>query len=160
MATASKQRAVGLHSGKKSERAAILKGASTAKTTFVTEGLYFIQHVLGEILRQSQLKTEIFKGLAAFDPFIFFKRPTESFDVLYPTFTLRSWVTPENELVCREEYLSLLDFLRSTYSSDFDITGVSRDLIKFLIAQDFMQTRTHLLCLFKLCCLCVKSSSP
>ena len=54
----------------------------------------------------------------------------------------------------------MIGFLRSTNSSDFDISGVSRDLIEFLMALDFMQTRTHLLHLFMLCCLCVTSSSP
>ena len=101
--TASKQKTEGLHSGKKPERAAILKTASKTKTTFVTEGLYFVQYVLDEILRQSGLNTEIVKRLAAFDPLVLFKRPTElalrHFDILIPPSCCVHWSLPKLNLL-------------------------------------------------------------
>ena len=93
-----------------------------------------------------------------------FKRPIDvalrHFDMLYNTFLLRTWVTVTNESACRDEYLGLLDHLRSAYSSSFEITYSSRDLIDFLINLDFVQTHQHLLHLFKLCCLCATSVGP
>ena len=102
--------------------------------------------------------------MAAFDPFILFKRPSEvglrHFDLLYATFQHRSWVTADNEGACREEYIALLDHLRVNYPSDFDLLENSKDLIDCLMGLDFFQTHEHLLYLFKLCCLCLTSSSP
>ena len=104
------------------------------------------------------------KELAAFDPFIMFRRPTEvalrHFDILYSTFLLRSCVTTANESTCRDEYVGLIDYLRNNYASDFDVTQHFRDLIDFLMSLEYMQNHSHLIHLFKLCCLCATSCSP
>ena len=103
------------------------------------------------------------KGLAAFDPFVLFKRPSEvglrHFEVLYSTFQLRSWVSGENENICRDEYLALLDHLRVNYPPDFDFNENSPDLIDFLMQLEFFQTHEHIFHLFKLCCLCLTERS-
>ena len=69
-------------------------------------------------------------------------------------------MTSADELAYRTEYLELLDYLRSTYPINFDFTEISQDLIGFLIGLEFLHDRPRLLYLFKLCCLCLKSSSP
>ena len=162
--TASKTRAEGLHFGKKSERAAIQKTATTVKTGFINDALHYIQYLVNSVLRQTGLSSDIVKGLAAFDPYIMFKRPTEvalrHFDLLYSTFCLRSWVTEANESACRDQYTELLDHLRICYGSDYDLSNSSSDLIDFLIGLEFLQSRDHLLYLFKLCCLCATTPSP
>ena len=93
-----------------------------------------------------------------------FRRPVEvalhHFDVLYSTFQKRSWVTSSNEATYRDEYLKLLDTLRTNYRPDFDITSVSPDLIQFLMRLEFFSTDDHLLYLFKLCCLCMTTVIP
>ena len=164
VATASKQSAEIVHLNKKSETAAIDKTADEATSSFAKEGLHFIQYLLKEVLNQTGLRSEIVKGLAAFDPFILVKKPSEvglrHFDLLYATFQHRSWVTTDNEDACREEYIALLDHLRVHYSSDFDLLENSKDHIDFLMGLDFFQTQEHLLYLFKLCCLCLTSASP
>ena len=164
VATASKQSAEIVHLNKKSEKAAIDKTADEATSSFAKEGLHFIQYLLKEVLNQTGLRSEIVKGLAAFDPFILFKRPSEvglrHFDLLYATFQHRSWVSTDSEDACREEYIALLDHLRVSYFSDFDLFENSKDLIDFLMGLDFFQTHEHLLYLVKLCCLCLTSSSP
>ena len=164
VATASKQSAEIVHLNKKSEKAAIEKMADEATSSFAREGLHFVQYLLKEVLNQAGLRSEIVKGLAAFDPFILFKRPSEvglrHFDLLYATFQHRSWVSSANEDACREEYIALLDHLRVSYPPDFDLLENSKDLIDFIMGLEFFQTHEHLLYLFKLCCLCLTSPSP
>ena len=127
--------------------------------SFVKEGLQFIQCSINQVLSQAGLSSEMIKGLAAFDPFVLFKRPSEvglrHFEVLYSTFQLRSWVTSANENSCRNEYLALLDHL-----ADFDLMESSTDLIDFLMGLEFFQTHEHFCYIFKLCCLCLTSCSP
>ena len=161
---ASKQKAEGIESGKRVEKSVITKTAGTVKEEFVRDGQSYLQLLIGEVFRRAGLSSNLVKGLAAFDPFLMFKRPTDvalrRFDMLYNTFLLRSWVTVTNKSVCRDEYLALLDHLHSTNPSSFESTDSSKDLIDFLINLDFVQTHQHLLHLFKLCCLCVTSVSP
>ena len=150
--------------GKKTERAAVQKTATTVKTKFIDEALQFIQCLINSVLPQTGLSSDIIKGLAAFDPFIMFKRPTEvalrHFDLLYSTFCLRSWVTKAYESTCRDQYTELLDHLRICYGPDYDLSNSSPDLIDFLLGLEFLQSRDHLLYLFKLCCLCATTPSP
>ena len=164
VAIASKQSAEIVHLNEKSEKAAIEKTADEATSSFAREGLHFVQYLLQEVLNQTGLRSEIVKGLVAFDPFILFKRPSEvglrHFDLLYAAFQHRSWVSADNEDACREEYIALLDHLRVNDSPDFDLLENSKDLIDFLMGLEFFQTHEHLLYLFKLCCLCLTSSSP
>ena len=92
IATASKQSAEVTQLNKKSEKAA--KTAAETTSSFVKEALQFIQYLVKQVLSQAGLSSEVIKGLAAFDPFVLFKRPSEvglrHFDVLYSTFQLRS----------------------------------------------------------------------
>ena len=164
LATASKQSAEIVHLNKKSKKTAIDKTAAEATSSFVKEGLQFIQYLISQVLSQAGLSSEMVKGLAAFDPFVLFKRPSEvglrHFEILYSTFQLRSWVTSANENSCRDEYLALLDHLRVNYPPDFDLMENSTDLIDFLMGLEFFQTHEHLFYVFKLCCLCLTSVSP
>ena len=82
------------------------------------------------------------------------------FDILYSTFSLRSWVSSTNESLCRDQYMQLLDHLRTAYSPDFDITSVSCDLIEFLSELEFLRDRSCLFYLVKICCLCATTVSP
>ena len=161
---ASKARAEGLHFGKKSERAAIPKTAEKAKTDFVSDSLQFFQYLINEVLKQTGLSTDIIKRLAAFDPFIMFKRPMKvalrHFDLLYRTFCLRSWVSKDNESTCPDKQTQLLDHFRIWYGSNCDVTSTSRHLIEFLMGLDFLQDREHLLYLFTLFCLSITSPGP
>ena len=164
IAAASKQSAEVIHLNKKSEKAAIDKTAAEATSSFVKKGLQFIQYLVRQVLGQAGLSSEVIKGLAAFDPFALFKRPSEvglrHFEVLYSTFQLRSWVTSANENICRDEYLALLDHLRVNYPPEFDLMENFSNLIDFLMRLGFFQTHEHLFYLFKLCCLCLISRSP
>ena len=161
---ASKQKAEGIHSGKRVEKNVIAKTAGTVKEEFVRDGQSHLQFLIGEVLRRACLSSNLVKELAAFDPFVMFKRPIDvalhHFDMLYNTSLLRSWVTVTNDSACRDEYSGLLDHLHSTYPSSFEITDSFRDLIDFLINLDFVQSHQHLLHLFKLCCLSATSVSP
>ena len=127
IATASKQSAEVAHLNKKSEKAAIEKTAAETTSSFVREALQFVQYLIKQVLSQAGLSSEVIKGLAAFDPFVLFKRPSEvglrHFDVLYSTFQLRSWVTSANENNYRDEYLALLDYLRVNYPLRFRSDG-------------------------------------
>ena len=164
VSSASKAKAEGMHFGKKSERPAILVTTETVKSDFVKDSQQYIQYLINEVLRQTRLTTNIVKGMAAFDPLILFKRPMEialrHFDILYSTFSLRSWVYSANESLCRDQYMQLLDHLRTTYDPDFDISSVSADLIEFLSELEFLRNRSCLSYLFKLCCLCATTVSP
>ena len=128
------------------------------------DGLQYLQSLIREVLQQAGLSSKIIKGLAAFDNFILFKRPIEvalrHFDLLYDTFLRQSWVAAANQAACRDEYVSLLDNLRASYSPDFVVTDSSRDLIDFLINLEFLQSRSLLIYLFKLSCLCITTVSP
>ena len=161
---ACKLKSEGVHSEKKIDKALVQKTASTIRSEFVHDGQTYIQYLIGEVLRQAGLSSNIVKGLAAFDPFIMFRRPIEvafrHFDILYSTFLLRSWVTTANESTCRDEYVGLTDYLHNNYASDFDVTKHFRDLIDFLMSLEYMQNHSHLIHLFKLCCLCATSCSP
>ena len=164
VSSASKAKAEGMHFGKKSERPAILVTTETVKSDFVKDSQQYIQYLINEVLRQTGLTTNIVKGMAAFDPLILFKRPMEialrHFDILYSTFSLSSWVSSANESLCRDQYMQLLDHLRTTYDPDFDISSVSADLIEFLSELEFLRNRSCLSYLFKLCCLCATTASP
>ena len=153
-----------MHFGKKSERPAILATTETVKSDFVKDSQQYVQYLINEVLRQTGLTTNIVKGMATFDPFILFKRPMDvalrHFDILYSTFSLRSWVSSTNESLCRDQYMQLLDHLRTAYSPDFEITSVSCDLIEFLSELEFLRDRSCLFYLFKLCCLCATTVSP
>ena len=164
VAKSCKQKAEGVHSGKKIDRAAVQKTATTIKNDFVRDTQSYLQYLIGTVLRQAGLCSNLVRGLAAFDPHIMVHRATEvalrHFDLLYRTFQLRSWVSSANESACRDEYVELLDQLRASILPSFDVTQGSADLIDFLINLDFMQEHSHLLYLFKLSCLCVTSNSP
>ena len=161
---ACKLKSEGIHSGKRADKALVQKTALTMKTEFIRDGQAYLRYVIGEVLRQAGLSSNIVKGLAAFDPFIMLRRPTEvalrHFDVLYSTFLLRSWVTASNESACRDEYVGLIDHLHDNYAPDFDVTQHFWDLIDFLVSLEYMQNHNHLMHLFKLCCLCATSCSP
>ena len=162
--TAGKARAEGIHFGKKSERPAIQATAETVKTAFVKDSQLYVQFLINEVLKRVGLTSNIVKGLAAFDPFIMFKRPMDvalkHLEMRYSTFALRSWVPSANESLCRDQYMQLLDYLRTSFGPNFDLTGTSSDLIEFLVGLEFLQDRAHLFHLFKLCCLCATSVSP
>ena len=164
VSAASKAKAEGMHFGKKPERPAILATTETVKSDFVKDSQQYIQYLVIEVLRQTGLTTNIVKGMAAFDPFILFKRPMDvalrHFDILYSTFSLRSWVSNANESLCRDQYMQLLDHLHTAYDPSFDISSVSADLIVFLSELEFLRNRSCLFYLFKLCCLCATSVSP
>ena len=162
--TASKARAEGIHFGKKSERPAIQATAGRVKTAFVKDIQHYVQFLINEVLKRVGLTSNIAKGLADFDPFIMFKRPMDvalkHFDMLYNTFALRSWVPSANESLCRDQYMQLLDHLRTSYGPNFDLICFSSDLIEFLVGLEFLQDRAHLFqLLFKLCYLCATSVS-
>ena len=164
VAKASKQKAEGIHSGKRVNKAIIQKTAGTVKADFVRDGQSYLQFLVSEVLRRAGLCSDIVKGLAGFDPLIMFNRPREvalqHFHLLYSTFLLRSWVTPTNESSCRDEYVEILDHLRASYPATFDLTDNSKDLIDFFVILELMQTHPHLIHLFKLCWLCATSNSP
>ena len=164
VSTASKARAEGLHFGKKTERAAILASAETAKADFIKDSQQYVQFLINGVHQRIGLSTNLVKGLAAFDPFILLKRPMDvalhHFDVLYSTFAHRSWVDDSNESQCRDQYIQLLDHLRTAYGPNFDITSVAADLIEFLMGLVFLHERSHLLYLFKMSCLCTTVTSP
>ena len=82
------------------------------------------------------------------------------FDVLYSTFAHRSWVEDSNESQCRDQYIQLLDHLRTAYGPNFDNTSVAADLVEFLMGLEFLHERSHLLYLFKLSCLCTTVTCP
>ena len=153
-----------VHSGKRTERAILQNTIDTIKAEFVQDGLQYLQCLIGEVLRQAGLSFNITKGLAAFDPFIMFRRPIEvalrHFDLSYDTFLRRSWVTAANHVACRDEYVSLLDNLRAKFSPDFVVTDLAQDLIDFMINLEFLQSRRLLIYLFKLSCLCITAVSP
>ena len=164
VSTACKARAEGIHFGQKTERAAILATAETVKADFVKDSQQYIQFLINGILQRTGLSTNLVKGLAAFDPYIMLKRPMDvalrHFDVPYNTFALRSWVDDSNASMCRDQYIQLLEHLRTAYGSSFDITSVAADLIEFLMGLEFLHERSHLLYLFKLSCLCTTVVSP
>ena len=162
--TASKRKTEGVHSRKRIERAILQKTTDTIKAEFVQDGLQYLQCLIGEVLRQAGLSSNILKGLAAFDPFIMFRRPIEvalrHFDLLYDTFLRRSLVTAANQVACRDEYVSLLDYLRANYSPDFVVTDLARYLMDFMINLEILQSRRLLIYLFKLSCWCITAVSP
>ena len=123
---ACKLKTEGIHSGKKAVESLVQKTALTIMNDFVRDGQAYLQYLISEVLRQAGLGSNIVKGLAAFDHFIMFKRPTEvalrHFDLLYSTFLLHSWVTAANESTCRDEYVGLLDYLHVNYALDFVMT--------------------------------------
>ena len=163
VSAASKQKTEGVHSGKRVDRALIQKTADTIKSEFVQDGLCIYSTWFCEALRQTGLSSKIVKGLAAFDPYIMFMRPTEvalrHFDMLYSTFQRQSWVIAANESACRNEYVELLDYLRANFRPNLHVTDAARDLIDFMVILELQQTREHLLYLFNLCCLCIMSVS-
>ena len=160
---AARQKAEGVHSGKRVDRSVIQKTASTIKSEFTQDVLKYIQYLIGAVLKQTGLSSYIIKGLAAFDPNLLLKRPTEvclrHFDILYSTFRRRSWVLAANEPTSRDQYIALLDYLRANYSADFEVTDAAQDLIEFMMNLEFLQSQEHLSYLFKLCCLCITTVS-
>ena len=161
---ASKQRSQGVLTGKKADKSTVQKTAVSVKNDFVQDCQKYLQFLIGGILRQAGLCSNLIRGLAAFDPCIMVKRPTEvalrHFDLLYRTFQLRSWVSTANESACWDEYVELLDQLKASSLPSFDVSQGSPDLIDFLVNLDFMQEHSHLMYLFKLSCLCITSESP
>ena len=161
---ASKQRSEGVLTGKKADKSTVQKTAVSVKNDFVQDCQSYLQFLIVGILRQAGLCSNLIRGLAAFDPCIMVKRPTEvalrHFDLLYRTFQLRSWVSSANESACRDEYVELLDQLKASSLPSFDVSQGSPDLIDFLVNLDFMQEHSHLMYLFKLSCLCITSESP
>ena len=161
---ASKLKSEGIHSGKKVDKSVIQKTAESIKNDFVQSCQKYLQFLIGGVLHQAGLCSNLVRGLAAFDPYIMVKRPTEvalrHFDLLYRTFQLRSWVSPANASACRDEYVELLDHLKASTLPSFDVSQGSVDVIDFLVNLDFMQDHDRLLYLFKLSCLCITSESP
>ena len=150
--------------GKKADKNTVQKTAVSVKNDFVQDCQNDLQFLIGGVLRQVGLCSNLIRGLAAFDPSKMVKRPTKvalrHFDLLYRTFQLRSWVSSANESACRDEYMELLDQLKASSLPSFDVSQGSPDLIGFLVNLDFMQEHSHLMYLFKLSCLCITSESP
>ena len=85
-----------IHSITGATQATIQNTADTVKADFVISGLRYISYLLDEVLRQYGHTMDILKGLAALDPFIFLKRPTEV-ALRHLRRLLRSWVTSADE---------------------------------------------------------------
>ena len=160
----SKQRSEGVHSGKNADKSTVQKTAESVKNDFVQDCQNYLQFLIGGVLRQAGLCSNLVRGLAAFDSYIMVKRPTEvalhHFDLLYRTFQLRSWVSSANKSASRDEYVELLDHRKASSLPSFDVSQGSPDLIDFLVNIEFMQEHSRLMYLFKLSCLCITSESP
>ena len=142
----------------------VQKTAESIKNDFAQDCQIYLQFLIGGVLRQAGLCSNLVRGLAAFDPYILVKRPTEvalrHFDLLYRTFQLRSWVSSANESACRDEYVELLDHLETSSLPSFDVRQGSPDLSDFLVNLDFMQEHSRLFYFFKRSCLCITSENP
>ena len=113
---------------------------------------HYIEYLINEVLRQTEISTDIIKGLAAFDTFIMFRRPKKvalrHFDIFYSTFCLTSWVTKANQSVSRDQYTQLLDHLRVCDGPNFGVTSTYQYLIEFLLGLDFLQS-SYVVCALK-----------
>ena len=129
---ACKSKTEAVHSGKRTDKATFQKSASTIKYEVIQDVFSNIQYIVGGTcgsflhlhfgVTPARSFSNIIKGLAAFDFFIMFKRPTEvsfrHFDILYSTLQRPSWVLSSNESARREQYIELLDYFRANSASD------------------------------------------
>ena len=74
---ASNLKAAGILFNKKSSKAVINKTAEPAKSDFITDAMKHFVYLLGKVLRHTGLSSDVIKRLAAVDPYIMFKRPTD-----------------------------------------------------------------------------------
>ena len=164
VAAACKLKAERVHFGKQTDKAIIAKTADDLKEDFATKAKNYIRFFLAEFLKQPGISSDIVKGLACFDPFVLFKTSqefaTSCFEQLYTSFRLRRWVLSSNASLCREQYLELLDHLRSLFPSPVDPVAAIPDVIDFLLNLDYLHNRPNLLHLFRLSCLCLTTTAP
>ena len=158
---ANKAKTEGLHFGKKSERAAIQAKTETVRADFMKDSHHYMQILINGILQRTGLSTNLGKGWLLSTHASCWRGlwmwPCDN--LTYLTVPLRS-APGSNEPFCRDQYIQMLDHLRIAYGPNFEISSVAIDLIEFLIGLEFLHERSHLLDLFKLCCLCTTVTSP
>ena len=141
--TVRKFKAEKIHVEKSSDKDVIQKTIGKVKTGFSSDAPNYMSILLGGMLQKIELTSDLVKKLAAFDSFNF-RRPLEiallHFDFLYSTFQLHSWMTSTYEAARSDQYLKLLDFPKTTFSAEFEITNVSQDLTEFFKDLEFLQT--------------------
>ena len=149
-------------SGKPGSRANLPKVIKENKDEFGRLGRSYVAYLFHAPQSNLQLTSDIVKGLGSFDLDIMFCAPLGQalycFKQLFRCFHLRNYFQPDDESLCTEEYLSFLHDLRKEMPELRQPRVIITDAVSFISRHDALQSRSHLLRIFRLSCLCLDES--
>ena len=124
-------------------------------------GCSYVAYLFHAAQSNLQLTSDIVKGLGSFDLDMYCAPLGQAFycfKQLFRCFQLRNYFQPDDESLCTEEYLSILDELRKEMPELRQPRVIITDAVSFISRHDALQSRPHLLRIFRISCLCLDES--
>ena len=146
-------------SGKPGSKTNLPKAIKENKDEFGRLWRSYVAYLFHAAQSNLQLTSDIVKSLGSFDLDIMFCAPLGQslycFKQLFRCFQLRNSFQPDDESLCTEEYLSFLDELRKEMPVLRQPRVIITDAVSFISRHEALQSRPHLLRIFRLSCLCL-----
>ena len=120
---------------------------------FVEQSISFCKSFCAALLNHEIVKSELIRGLSAFDHAVMLDGPEKNYlsaiENLTSHFLSSGWISSSDKITTVSQYRSFAIKLRSE-------DGINRDeWIRFLVSHHEMQSRPELLQIFKFACLCL-----
>ena len=143
---------------------AVANLAAKLQEQFATAGCGYVCYLLDTVLKHVSLTSELVRGLASFDPTIVFCSKLDLarslFQVLVRSFTSRGWARAKDNDRYMDEYIGFVEDARKGCSGLVENPNLVFDAASFYVSMPALRSRTHLLHLYRLSCLCLTSSIP
>ena len=120
---------------------------------FVDQSISFVKAFCRQLLSHSIVKSDLIRGLSAFDPSVVFEGSEEHYTSaigkLSTHFANTGWITASDKVKISSQYRSFVVKVRTNPNPQYD------DWIHFLASHYEMQCRVELFQLFKYSCMCL-----
>ena len=120
---------------------------------FVEQSISFCKAFCKLLLRHEIAKSDLIRGLSAFDPAVVFETPekhyTTAIEKLSTHFVTSGWISASDKVKIISQYRAFVTKMRASAVPEYD------DWILYLSSNYEMQCRTELFLLFKYSCLCL-----
>ena len=144
---------------KKANRANLPNLVKQSKEEFERLGCSYVAYLFHAAQNNSQLTSDIVKGMGSFDLDIMFRSPLSQalhcFKQLFRSFHVRGYYQANDESICTEEYLSFVDELRKEFPDLDQPRVIITDAVTFISGHVALSSRPHLTRIFRLSCLCL-----
>ena len=150
-------------SEKSGSREGLEKAIEKIVDNFALTARNYVTFLIESVLGHVQLTSTIVRGLGSFDSRVVFSLPTslsyKLFSTLFSCFSSRGWVKEYDSQLCLDQYISLIEELRSKHESLIETPDVIVDIVGFFATLDLLRNRPLLHYVFSLSCLCLTETS-